>query len=499
MGWDDTFDVVVAGSGAGAMTGALVAAASGLRTLILEKTDLLGGTSAYSGASVWLPGTQVQERAKLDDSTENARTYLRALIGDENEAHREAFLEAAPRVVEFLERDPAIEFKWSPFPDYYAAPGRLDLGRSFMPLDLPLAELGESAALVRPPVERDRPGLGHDPAQPLGGGRALIGRLLLAFLNTGNGTVRTGTALTDLIVEDGRVTGVEAAGTRIRAERGVLLAAGGYENDDAMRGDLPGAAAWTMAPGGNTGDAIGAAVRIGAASGQFDQAWWCPGSVGPDGRASFTLGFHGGLMVDGTGRRFFNESLPYDQAGRAMNGHVPAHLIFDSRTKGRLPAIAIPGATAAEHLEAGTWVKADTLPELAERLGLPADALTATVERFNGFAEKGVDEDFHRGEDPYDLFFAAGNDGPNPCLVPVDRPPYYAARMVLSDLGTKGGLRTDTESRVLDASGAAIPSLYAAGNTAASFTGPFYPGPGIPIGSGMAFAYRAVQDMKEGA
>ncbi|MFI0355361.1 FAD-dependent oxidoreductase [Actinomadura sp. 9N407] len=496
--WDDSFDVVVAGSGAGAMTGALVAAASGLRTVILEKTDLLGGTSAYSGASIWLPGTQVQQRANLDDSTENARTYLRALLGDDGEAHRESFLAAAPEVVEFLERDPVIEFKWSPFPDYFARPGRMDLGRSFMPLDLPLEELGDSAALVRPPVDRDRAGKGHDPSAPLQQGRALIGRLLLAFLNSGNGTVRTGTGLTELIIEDGRVVGVEAGGLRLRAERGVLLAAGGYENDAAMRGDLPGDAAWTMAPGGNTGDAINAATRIGAATGPLDQAWWCPGTADPGGRASFTLGFRGGLMVDGTGTRFANESLPYDQMGRAMMGHVPAHLVFDSRSKGRLPAISLPGASPADNLEAGTWVKADTLDELAEAIGVPAAALTAGVERFNGFAEKGVDEDFHRGEDPYDTFFAAG-DGPNPCLVPVDQPPYYAARMVLSDLGTKGGLRTDPDSRVLDASGTPVPGLYAAGNTTSSFTGAHYPGPGIPIGSAMAFAYRAVQDMKAGA
>jgi hypothetical protein len=177
-----------------------------------------------------------------------------------------------------------------------------------------------------------------------------------------------------------------------------------------------------------------------------------------------------------------------------MAGHLPAYLIFDSRSKGMLPAIALPGADPDEHLKAGTWVKADGLAELAGILGLPADALASTVERFNGFADKGVDEDFHRGEDPYDLFFAAGK-GPNPCLVPVDRPPYYAARLVLSDLGTKGGLRTDPDGRVLDSGDAPIPGLYAAGNTTSSFTGPYYPGPGIPIGSGMAFAYRAVQDM----
>ncbi|WP_106399331.1 FAD-dependent oxidoreductase [Actinocorallia populi] len=502
--WDEHVDVIVAGSGAGAMAGALTAAAKGLRTVVLEKTPLLGGTSAYSGAAIWLPGSQVQERDGAGDSTGSARTYLKALLGEESAEYREAFLATAPEVVEFLENDPAVEFKWQPFPDYFDAPGRLDMGRAFIPRVLPRERIGELAALVRPPVDRDRAGLGHDPDAPLVQGRALIGRLLLALTATGNATVRTGTALTGLVVEDGRVVGVEAEGhdgpVRLRAERGVLLAAGGFERDPATREahGVPGSAEWTMAPAGsNTGGAIAAAARIGAATGLMDQGWWCPGLATPDGGAAFTLGFRGGLIVDASGNRFANESLPYDQMGRRMAeapGRVPAHLIFDSRSEG-LPAISIPTAVPDEHLAAGTWIKADTLAELAGKLDLPADALTATVERFNGFAEKGVDEDFHRGEDAYDRFFSTGK-GPNPALVPVDRPPYYAAKVVLSDLGTKGGLRTDTDGRVLDASGAPIPGLYASGNSSASFTGPYYPGPGIPIGTAMVFAYRAVHHMR---
>lgn len=493
--------MVVAGSGAGALAGALAAAAAGLRTAVLEKTPLLGGTSAYSGAAIWLPGSQVQRRAGLADSTESARTYLRALLGDENAAHREAFLEIAPEVVEFLENDPALEFRFQPFPDYFAADGRVENGRSFIPKPVSADRLGKLADLVRPPVDRDRAGLGHDPDAPLIQGRALIGRLLLAFTNTGNGVVRTGTALTGLVVEDGRVVGVEAdtadGPVRLRASRGVLLAAGGFEGNAELRSaaGVPGDAGWTMAPAGaNTGDAITAAERIGAATGQLREGWFCPGLAMPDGRAAFTLGFRGGLMVDGSGRRFANESLPYDRMGRelaAAPGRVPAYLVFDATSPG-LPAISMPSADPAEHLAAGTWVQAGTLEELAEKIGVDAAALTETVQRFNGFAEKGVDEDFHRGEDPYDRFFATGK-GPNPCLVPVAEPPFVAARVVLSDLGTKGGLRTDVDARVLDEAGAPIPGLYAAGNSSASFTGPVYPGPGIPIATGMAFAYRAVQ------
>ncbi|MFE7624988.1 FAD-dependent oxidoreductase [Streptomyces sp. NPDC057509] len=505
--WHATHDVIVVGSGAGAMTGALTAAGDGLDTVVLERTALLGGTSAYSGAACWLPGTRVQERAGLGDSAEGARDYLRTLLGDSEAARRDAFLRHAPGLVARLEDDPALAFRWQPFPDYVAAPGRMDAGRSFVPLDLDPAELGDLAGLVRPAVDRDRAGQGH-PDAPLTQGRALIGRLLLALTRTGNARIRTRHHVTGLTTEDGRITGVEARtphGTvRIRARRGVLLAAGGFEGDDTLRTEhgVPGRAAWSMAPGGtNTGELLRAATGAGAATALLDEAWWCPGTELPDGSAAFTLGLRGGLMVDGSGRRFANESLPYDRMGRAIaaagGADASVHLVFDSREGGALPAITVPPTAPAEHLAAGTWVRADSPAGLAGLIGVPAAALTATLARFNGFAASGTDEDHHRGEDPYDLFFAdrAGAPGPNPCLVPLDRPPYYAARLVLADLGTKGGLRTDPDARVLDTAGRPLPGLYAAGNTSASFTGRVYPGPGVPIGTAMVFASLAVRHM----
>jgi 3-oxosteroid 1-dehydrogenase len=503
--WEAVYDVVVVGSGAGAMAGAYVAAAGGRSTVVLEATDRLGGTSAYSGAACWLPGTQVQERAGADDSTESARTYLRALLGEETTDRQEAFLTHAPALVELLERDPAIEFRWQAFPDYFDAPGRMDRGRSIVPVDLPAEEIGELAALVRPPVERDRAGQDHADG-PLVQGRALIGRLLLAYVRTSHGAVRTGTRVTGLVTEGSRVVGVNAqtadGPVRIGARGGVLLAAGGFERDGDLRArhGVPGAAEWSMAPQGtNTGESMAAAVEIGAATDLLGEGWFCPGLAQPDDAAAFTLGLRGGLLIDGDGNRYANECLPYDRMGRQMAaapGRVPSFLVFDSREGGRVPAIAIPALSSEEHLAAGTWVRADSLGELARRIGVPPEALTATVERFNGFAAEGVDHDFGRGEDSYDRFFAAG-DGPNPALVPVDRPPYYAARVVLSDLGTKGGLRTDASARVLREDGTPIPGLYAAGNTSASLAGPVYPGPGIPIGTAMVFSSLAVQDMAE--
>jgi 3-oxosteroid 1-dehydrogenase len=355
------------------------------------------------------------------------------------------------------------------------------------------------SALVRPPVERDR--LGQGGRSTLSGGQALIARLLAAFLRDG-GRLLTSHCVDTLLVEDDRVVGVRATiaegAVEIRARRGVVIGAGGFEHNPAWRKEygVPGKAAWSMAPRGtNTGEPIAAAVAIGAATDLLDQGWFCPGLEQPDGGGSFTLGFRGGVMVDQQGRRYANECLPYDRFGRAMAvaaERIPSWFVFDSREGGRLPAIAMPEGDPQAHLAAGTWVRAATVEELAARLDLPD--LPSTIERFNASAEKGVDEDFGRGGDEYDTFFAGGG-GPETVLVPVSEPPFHAARFVLSDLGTKGGLVTDVHGRVLRQDGGVIDGLYATGNSAASLVGASYPGPGAPLGTAMVFASLAVRHL----
>jgi 3-oxosteroid 1-dehydrogenase len=503
------YDVVVVGSGGGALTGAALAAKAGLSVCVVEKTDKLGGTSAYSGGACWLPGSQVQQRAGIADSTEGARQYLGAILegaGAGSDERLEAFLATAPRLVAQLEEDPDLDFEWLPFSEYYDAPGRVPFGRSIQPTNVKRAELPpEVAELVRPPVERDRAGEGG--RNTLSGGQALIARLATILVREG-GTIRTNLPVTGLVSDDaadgGRVTGVAAMSPEgpvvIAARRGVLLAAGGFEGNEEMRREhgVPGETVWTMAPADtNTGEPLRAAVALGAATDFSALGWFCPGLEQPDGGGSFTLGFRSGLMVDQTGHRYANECLPYDRFGREMAQapeRIPSWYVFDSHEGGRLPAIAMPEGEPAEHLAAGTWVTANSLAGLATATGLPVDALVETVERFNGYAEKGVDEEFGRGEDEYDLFFAGGH-GINKALTPCDAPPYFAARFVLSDLGTKGGLVTDAAGRVLREDGAPIPGLYAAGNTAASVFGSVYPGPGAPLGSAMVFAALAVEDL----
>ncbi|WP_110208117.1 FAD-dependent oxidoreductase [Nocardioides daejeonensis] len=503
MSNEQVFDVVIVGSGGGAMTAAHLAAKHGLSTVVVERTDRVGGTSAYSGGACWLPGTQVQQRLGISDSTDSARTYLGALLDEPDQAKIEAFLAEAPRLVAELESDDLIEFEFTPFPEYYDRPGRVPGGRSIQPSnirrdELPAAERVD--ALLRPPVDKDR--VGERGRRTLTGGQALIGRLLGAFLRDG-GTVLTGHRMTELVTSEGRVTGIVAetadGPVTIVARRGVVLASGGYEGDAARRAErgVPGSAEWTMAPRGtNQGEPIDAAMAVGAATALLNEGWYCPGLAQPDGSGTFTLGFRSGLMVDQTGQRYANECLPYDRFGREMAKapeRIPSWYLFDNTEGGQLPAIAMPQGDPAAHLAAGTWVQADTVEELAARLGIPA--IIATVERFNALAESGVDEEFGRGDDEFDTNFVFVDNGKNKALVPLANGPFYAARFVLSDLGTKGGVVTDAAARALREDGTAIPGLYATSNASASVFGAYYPGPGAPLGSAMVFGSLAVRDL----
>jgi succinate dehydrogenase/fumarate reductase flavoprotein subunit len=504
--WNESVDVVVVGSGAAALTAAYTAAAGGLPTLVLEKTRCFGGTAAYSGSGLWLPGNDVLRRTGIEDSVPLGLAYLRAVVGDRTPAAlQEAYVSTGPELVAFLEENPVLEFEYLPFPDYFAAPGRCHNGRDICAKPLPAADLGHRIGALRPTLSVDRFGRTED-RETLAGGQALIGRLLLALDGTGHATLRTSTRLRSLVLDGGRVVGIEAEGeggtVRVRAERGVILAAGGFENNAEMRRrqGLPGAD-WTLAAPENTGDAIAAAQAVGAATDLFDEAWWCTALPFPNGRATFTRSPEAGIFVNAEGKRFANESLPYDRMGHEiLNGHasgvshLPTWWIFDGRfanVPGFAETVPDPDAFRA----AGLWHTAESIAALAARIDVPADALDKTVTRFNEFAADGVDADFHRGEDPYDLFLANGG-GPNPCLVPIEHAPFHAVQIVLGDLGTKGGARINENGQVLDEAGAPIPGLYAAGNSAASVAGHVYPGPGVPLGSGMVFGYRAATHIR---
>jgi succinate dehydrogenase/fumarate reductase flavoprotein subunit len=241
-------------------------------------------------------------------------------------------------------------------------------------------------------------------------------------------------------------------------------------------------------------------MLVGAGTDLMDQAWWSPGLVHPDGRAAFALCFTGGIFVDSAGRRFVNESAAYDRSGREIiramsEGRVgPRYwMVYDSRAGEQPPVMAtnVSFAPTSDYVSAGLWREAGSLTELADQIGVPAANLEQTVRRFNEFARRGDDEDFGRGRESFDRAFTGGGSP----LVPIDTPPYRAAAFGISDLGTKGGLRTDVDARVLDTDGNPIPGLYAAGNTMAAVSGTTYPGGGNPIGASMLFSHRAALHM----
>ena len=542
------FDVVVVGSGAAGMTAALTAAHHGLRVVVIEKTDRFGGSTARSGGGLWLPGNEVLRKAGVRDTPGRARAYLAYVAGDGvTQARQRALLDHGPAMLAFVRASTPVDFAWVPgYADYYPeAPGGLAQGRSIEPVPLDGRVLGAELARLNPAyapapngitiTQADYRWLSLGPRHPramLATAKILgrmartrllrqpmlsLGQALAAGLRAGllarEVPVWLGTPMTGLRMTDGRVTGVEV--TRdgrpalIRAGRGVVLAAGGFEHNEQMRRRYqrqPIGTEWTTGAAGNTGDAITAGEAAGAALDLMDDAWWGP-SIPLSGGPYFCLAersLPGCLLVNGAGQRFVNESAPYVDAVHAMYDghcdavpHIPSWLITDQRYRNSYVFAGLPPRKPLPRrwYAAGAVHRAPTVAELADQVGIDPAALAKTVVRFNEFAQAGRDEDFHRGNSAYDRYYSDPRRRPNPCLAPLDTPPFYAVKIVPGDLGTKGGLRTDERARVLREDGTAIPGLYAAGNTSAAVMGHSYAGAGATIGPAMTFGYLAALDL----
>ncbi|MGW5727775.1 3-oxosteroid 1-dehydrogenase [Nocardia beijingensis] len=540
------FDVVVVGSGAAGMTAALTAAYRGLSVTLIEKSRAFGGSTARSGGGIWIPNNPVLQREGVPDSPELARTYLAAVVGDRvPEARQRAFLERGPEMMRYLgARSKYWEFVYDRgYSDYHPEfPGGLAQGRSIEPAPLDGRLLGGDLHKINQPTMSGPKGIAftvsdfHDLNMiartwagkrtaikvgiqavgnklrgrlPLSLGKALAARLWLSLRDAGV-PVWLNTPLTELITEGNAVVGVRAEhdGTPvvIKARRGVVLAAGGFEHNLDMRRQYmsgPQSTDWTVGATENVGEGIVAGQKAGGAVDLMDDAWWGPSVRNPDGPPFFCLAERsqpGGIMVNHAGERFVNESAPYVNVVHTMYeqeaagvGHIPAHFIMDQRFRdrylflGNFPKRPLP----QKYLDAGIIRQADTLAELAAKIGVPPAALAATVERFNGFARAGRDEDFRRGDSAYDRYYGDPTVRPNPCLAPLEQGPFYAVEMVPGDLGTKGGLVTDEHARVLDSDDQPILGLYAAGNNSASVMGNDYAGAGATIGPAMVFGYIA--------
>jgi 3-oxosteroid 1-dehydrogenase len=541
------FDLVVVGSGAAGMTAALTAAGRGLSAVVIEKTEYFGGSTARSGGGVWIPGNSVLRRAGISDTPEQAAAYLAHVAGEAvPEGLRSAFLEHGPAMLDLVLANTPLGFTWVPnYSDYYPeAPGGKASGRSVEPALLDGRVVGQELAHLRPPYLPAPAGitvtqanyrwmsLGTSHPRAVWTTARVTGRMIVTkarkrqLLSMGQALaagLRAGLAkagvpvwlnaeMTGLVIDGGRVAGVQV--TRdgqplpVRARRGVLLATGGFEQSEEMRRRYqrsPIGTEWTVGSPGNTGDGIVAGESAGGVLELMDDAWWGP-SIPLTGGPVFCLAersLPGSIFVNAAGERFVNEAAPYVDAVHAMydrhtedNPHIPCWMIADQRYRNRYVFTGIPPRKSLPRrwYRSGAVFKADSLADLARQIGVPADGLVKTAEKFNDFARAGKDEDFGRGDSAYDRYYGDPNCKPNPNLAPLAQAPYYAIKIVPGDLGTKGGLRTDARARVLRADGSAIEGLYAAGNTSAMVMGRSYAGPGATIGPAMTFGYLAALD-----
>ncbi|TWF95906.1 FAD-binding protein [Saccharopolyspora dendranthemae] len=503
---DDECDVLVIGSGAGALTGAYTAAREGLSVIVAEASAHFGGTTAYSGGGMWFPCNAALQRAGDTDTLDDARTYFHAVVGDRTPtALQDAFLNTGAPLIDYLEADTDFKFAPFPWPDYFgSAPKASPTGRHIMAKPVKPEKLGALRDHLRPPLGTER--AGEPLPDGLFGGQALLARLLIALTKQPNTDLRRNATCDELLLTDGTTTGAvviqDGQRRHIHARTGVLIAAGGFEHNQPMRDEhaVPGTSRDAMGPPSNRGLATLAGIAAGADTDLMSEAWWSPGITHPDGASTFSLWLTGGIFVDEHGDRFVNESAAYDRIGRTVLDRIadgqmtlPFWMIYDDRAGERPPvqSTSVPMGPTQDFVDAGLWHTADTLDELATKIGVPADALARTVDRFNTFAADKTDEDFHRGDEPFDRVFTEGTSP----LVPIEKGPFHAAAFGVSDLGTKGGLRTDEHARVLDTQGQVIPGLYAAGNSMAAVSGTTYPGGGNPIGACMVFSHLAALDM----
>ena len=531
--WTQSADVVIIGTGAAGLTAALTAHDGGAKVLLLEKSSTVGGTTAVSGGVVWVPNNHHMAEVGIEDSRSEALEYLKIIADDRTEAALlERYVDVAPQMVRYLEEATPIAFTaLERYPDYHPEhAGGKPGGRSMETGLFDTNELGDWAKrLRRSPIFGGTPmtvaeattwGVFSDPLalpyKELGQrfkagmvcyGGSLVGRLLKGCLDRGI-EPKLETAASELIVDDGKVVGVRAGDQLIEATKGVVLASGGFEwSPELVKRFLGGQLTHPNSPPVNTGDGLKMAMALGADLGNMSEAWWCPSVVVPgeevDGaqlnRGDFAIrSLPHSIIVNRYGKRFVNEAHNYNDMMKPFfhfdpvayeRPNLPAWLVVDQSYLDKyIMVTSVPGMQPPEFVQ-----KADSLEALAQAVGIDAAGLIASVERFNGFVDGGVDADFRRGESVYDHFYGDPKSQPNPNLGKLQKAPFYALQVYPGAIGTKGGPRVDVNAQVLRVDGAPIDGLYAAGNVMAGITGPGYPGAGATIGAAMTWGYVAGQ------
>jgi 3-oxosteroid 1-dehydrogenase len=522
--WDAEADLVVLGSGAAALTGALVAAAEGLAVILLEKTSLIGGTTAVSGGGFWIPLNDHMADRGVEDSREEALAYIRACAGDQgdDELHV-ALVDHGADMVRYLEANAGCTFR-----AYPTEGGTIEYrpwleGTKHGPRTLDAAmfakaDLGDWVPRVRTGVQSEWTGdkfdnyafryntlpleevvarrAGQASPEHWGSGTALVAQLLRGCLAHGV-DVHTDTPGEELLVEDGRAIGVRALKDGrpfyVRARHGVLLGTGGYGGSEELK------RLWLNRPiemtceiAENTGDGHLMGMSAGAQVANLGDAWFFPFGASRDDRVLPHT-----LIVNSIGRRFINESTNYSDFAEGFGTkegapprNNPAWFIFDSQGARKYSALGIKLKGPDGKLPEST-IAADTLDELAGKIGVDPAGLRETVERFNWFAREGVDRDFLRGSNPFDVAWGDPENKPNPALGPLEEGPFYATRVIPGALATKGGLRVNANGEVLSARPpfGRIAGLYAAGNCSNAGVAGAYPAAGATIGAAMTFGY----------
>ena len=552
--WAYETDVVVVGSGAGALTAAVRARDLGLEVLVIEKTEQYGGSSAMSGGVLWLPNSPLVAGAGGADSPEEGKRYLKSVVDEPHlEKRIDAYVEQIPGFIDFLHRSTHLRLAPLPqFPDMYPDNPDAKMHRCHEALPFHARTLPADEVLnLRPqhPQTALFGLIGWTPSESLilqargkgwltvaftmvarylldipwrlrsrrdrrlvlGG--ALVGALRRSMLDRGI-PLWLNSPFEDFIEQDGRVAGVlarhDGVRARIRARKGVILAAGGFEKNNALRQEYleqPTDAAWTAGSPGNTGDTIAAATRLGAKPEFMAEGWWGPTFLVPGEPQARMLiiekNLPGAIIVNKLGQRFVNESSSYTKVTRGLFAankpgaeSIPAYMIFDATYRQRYPIgpmlpstfqpdFAVPGAIKQ------AIPSAMDIRELARKLGIDPEGLAGTVSRFNGFARAGKDEDFQRGDANYDRYYGDQSVGPNPCLGPIEKAPFYGVKIYPGELGTKGGFAVDEHARVLREDGSVIEGLFAIGNCSSPVTGTTYPAAGSTLGPAMVFGYVA--------
>ncbi len=530
--WDQVVDVVVLGSGAAGLSAAILAHDGGAEVLLLEKSDLFGGTTAVSGGMPWIPLNKHLTEVGVTDTRDEAITYIRRLaLGTEPDPKLvETYVDTAAEMLDYLETKTPLKMSAPPgFSDYYAdQPGGKPEGRSVEPVPFEAgAELGEWAPRVRvgphlPWLTMEEGGkflTGRDlPDADLAErrqasdtrvlGAALAASLFKGVLDRGV-EARSGTAAKELVVVDGAVIGVRVStpdgDQLIGARRGVVLACGGFEWNKQMVAGFIGEEIMPLSPPYNEGDGHRMAMEAGAQLANMMSFWGQPALLEPgfeiDGRPvpqmASIRSMPGVMIVNRYGDRFINEGATYQDYPKALQSYdpvavdypnrPPTWIVFDQQVRDTavvLPTV-LPGQPTPDWI-----VMASTIPELAEKIGAPPERLETTVARWNQHVEAGTDPDFHRGTFWWEAFMTGGPT-PEACLRPVATPPFYATQLINGTLGTHGGPRIDAAARVLGANGDVIPGLYAAGNASACVYGRAYPGGGGTIGPALTFGYLA--------